>query len=331
MKEALIAGGYILLSRKIIESEIFKKPPLYLKVWIYLLSAAQHSQYKNLNRGQLFTSIPEIQEACSHYIGFRKQIPSKDKIFNILQWLRRVCEHSCEHDDEHDTNTTMITTTRATQGILVNVERYSFYQDPQNYKYNDECDNEEATNTTTKKLRTQRDPDNINKNVEECQEEKNDNNVKENIFTEISERNIVTPALRSSDKSVATDIELELELELELEKKKELELELKKKIKKEKSPSPEKKTSFAEFVTLTQTEYDMLLTNLESEQAVKECIAILDNYKGSSGKKYKSDYRAILSWVIDKYKAKKKDSSTTLSKSTQAAEEAIRMLKEREL
>ena len=178
LKEALITGGYILLSRKIIESEIFKKPPLYLKVWIYLLSAAQHSQYKNLNRGQLFTSIPEIQEACSHYIGFRKQIPSKDKIFNILQWLRRVCEHGCEHDDEHDTNTTMITTTRATQGILVNVERYSFYQDPQNYKYNDECDNEEATNTTTKKLRTQRDPDNINKNVEECQEEKNDNNVK---------------------------------------------------------------------------------------------------------------------------------------------------------
>jgi len=124
-----------------------------------------------------------------------------------------------------------------------------------------------------------------------------------------------------------TEIEKELDLELELKKEK----ELKKKIKKEKSPSPEKKTSFAEFVTLTQTEYDTLLTNLESEQAVKECIAILDNYKGSSGKKYKSDYRAILSWVIDKYKAKKKDSSTTLSKSTQAAEEAIRMLKERGL
>ena len=124
-----------------------------------------------------------------------------------------------------------------------------------------------------------------------------------------------------------TEIEKELDLELELEKEK----ELKKKTKKENTPPPEKKTSFAEFVTLTQTEYDTLLTNLESEQAVKECIAILDNYKGSSGKKYKSDYRAILSWVVDKYRAKKKDSSTTLSKSTQAAEEAIRMLKEREL
>ncbi|MCE5295394.1 MAG: phage replisome organizer N-terminal domain-containing protein [Chlamydiales bacterium] len=125
--------------------------------------------------------------------------------------------------------------------------------------------------------------------------------------------------------------ELDLDLDLELELEKEKELELKKKIKKEKSPSPEKKTSFAEFVTLTQTEYDMLTAKLGNEQAVKDCIDILDNYKGSSGKKYKSDYRAILSWVIDKYKAKKKESSTTLSKSTQAAEEAIRMLKERGL
>ena len=30
----------------------------------------------------------------------------------------------------------------------------------------------------------------------------------------------------------------------------------------------------------------------------------LDNYKGSSGKTYKSDYRAILSWVIEKIKEK---------------------------
>jgi predicted phage replisome organizer len=124
-----------------------------------------------------------------------------------------------------------------------------------------------------------------------------------------------------------TEIEKELDLELELKKEK----ELKKKTKKENTPPPEKKTSFAEFVTLTQPEYDMLTDKLGNEQAVKDCIDILDNYKGSSGKKYKSDYRAILSWVIDKYRAKKKDSSITLSKSTQAAEEAIRMLKERGL
>ena len=30
----------------------------------------------------------------------------------------------------------------------------------------------------------------------------------------------------------------------------------------------------------------------------KECISVLDHYKGSKGKKYKDDYRAILSWVV---------------------------------
>ena len=67
--------GFILLSRSLIESEIFSKPPLYLKVWIYLLTRAQHTDYKGLKRGQLYISIPEIQEACSHFEGFRKETP----------------------------------------------------------------------------------------------------------------------------------------------------------------------------------------------------------------------------------------------------------------
>lgn len=29
-------------------------------------------------------------------------------------------------------------------------------------------------------------------------------------------------------------------------------------------------------------------------------IEILDNYKGAKGKRYKSDYRAILSWVVNR-------------------------------
>ena len=33
-----------------------------------------------------------------------------------------------------------------------------------------------------------------------------------------------------------------------------------------------------------------------------EAIEKLSSYKYASGKKYKSDYRAILSWVVDAYK-----------------------------
>lgn len=61
---------------------------------------------------------------------------------------------------------------------------------------------------------------------------------------------------------------------------------------------------YAENVTMTEAEYGMLVEKLGNEEAVKECIEMLDNYKGSSGKKYKSDYRAILNWVVDRYKEK---------------------------
>ncbi|APB77424.1 DUF4373 domain-containing protein [Paenibacillus polymyxa] len=57
------------------------------------------------------------------------------------------------------------------------------------------------------------------------------------------------------------------------------------------------KIKFAEFVSLTQDEYDKLVL-AHSEDRTKRMIEILDNYKGSKGKKYASDYRAILNWVV---------------------------------
>ena len=33
----------------------------------------------------------------------------------------------------------------------------------------------------------------------------------------------------------------------------------------------------------------------------RRMIELLDHYKGSSGKKYQSDYRAILSWVVGRW------------------------------
>ena len=63
--------------------------------------------------------------------------------------------------------------------------------------------------------------------------------------------------------------------------------------------SPLKK-NYADFVSLTNDEYSSLVAKLGSEARVKRCIEILDNYKGANGKRYKSDYRAILNWVVDR-------------------------------
>lgn len=65
------------------------------------------------------------------------------------------------------------------------------------------------------------------------------------------------------------------------------------------------KKKYAEFVFLFQEEYDKLVSE-HTESNAKIFIDILNNYKGSNGKKYKSDYLAILNWVIDKAKKENK-------------------------
>lgn len=61
-----------------------------------------------------------------------------------------------------------------------------------------------------------------------------------------------------------------------------------------------KKYKYADFVTLTRDEYAKLCEEY-TEDSAKVMIDILNNYKGSKGKKYKSDYLTIRGWVKDKY------------------------------
>ena len=72
---------------------------------------------------------------------------------------------------------------------------------------------------------------------------------------------------------------------------------------KEEKKVEDEKIHFAEFVSMTNVEYEKLVSTYGKDFA-DQCIEKLDNYKGSSGKKYKSDYRAIRSWVIDEIKKK---------------------------
>ena len=159
---ALIQGGYILLARQIIESEVWQKPPLYLKVWIYLLTRAQHSSYKGLAAGQLFASIPDIQKACSSKIGYRTETPTKDQIFRILEWLRHVAAQTAKQT----TSQAMITTTKATQGMRIEITSYSVYQDMKSYGRNGEPHGERIANVTTS-------PANINKHSTHNKHNKN--------------------------------------------------------------------------------------------------------------------------------------------------------------
>jgi len=54
----------------------------------------------------------------------------------------------------------------------------------------------------------------------------------------------------------------------------------------------EEKKEYAEFVSMSENEYQKLI-NKHKKKNTDLFISMLDNYKGSSGKKYKSDYRTI--------------------------------------
>lgn len=164
--------GWIKVHRKIIESSIWDKPPLYLKVWMYLLLTAQHSQYKGLEPGQLVTSIPDIIEACKWHVGARIERPTRDQVFQIIDWLRK----RSEGGNESNAKATMITTTKATQKMLINISNYGVYQESDEDESNGEGNGEKAT----KPPRKQRQPDNINKNV------KNDKNDKKKDSKDLS-------------------------------------------------------------------------------------------------------------------------------------------------
>lgn len=168
---AELEGGYILLSRKLIESEIWEKPPLYLKVWIYILSKAQHKPYKNFDRGELLISIPELIEVCSYKVGYRTEKPTKSQMFNILEWLRRTDEGV----NEDNANETMIETTKTTRGMVVKVTNYNVYQDPKKYERNSEGSNEDVAKATMPK----RQADTINKNEKNDKNEKKSNSPKQ--------------------------------------------------------------------------------------------------------------------------------------------------------
>ena len=69
-----------------------------------------------------------------------------------------------------------------------------------------------------------------------------------------------------------------------------------------------RKYKYADSVSLTRDEYSKLVEHYSEEDA-KGMIELLDNYKGQNGKRYKSDYKAILNWVVNAYYERKQKSS----------------------
>lgn len=118
-----IKGGYYIKARSITSSEIMHSPPHVREVWDWLLMKANHKDYKisskTIKRGQLLTSLDEIREGLSWYVGYRKKSYTKDHMKASTKALRKA---------------SMITSTKTTRGIFITICNYDHYQDPRNYE-----------------------------------------------------------------------------------------------------------------------------------------------------------------------------------------------------
>lgn len=108
-----IEGGCILLSRQILTSDIWRKPPEYLKIFLYILLKVNH-------KDGLFPK-------GSNFFNFSEQKPdgvSINQVYKFLSWAK-------------DEKVGILATQKSTRGIVIKVNNYERYQTLENYYQQD--------------------------------------------------------------------------------------------------------------------------------------------------------------------------------------------------
>jgi hypothetical protein len=135
-----IPGGGFIVARKIFNSNIWIKESLYLKVWIWIVGRASHSDHDKdghyYKRGEFVTTYLEIIKATSHFHNREHIIPTLKKIRIILKWLENEGMIHVEplKSGLGLTGADPRARTRAYVGIKIIVINYNTYQDSKNYK-----------------------------------------------------------------------------------------------------------------------------------------------------------------------------------------------------
>lgn len=119
-QETFIPGGYILIARKMLDSELMNKPPHYLKLWIWMLSKAFWKDGEQLQRGQLHTSIEEMQEVGTYRVGGR------------VEGKFTAAEVRSAYGYFKETGAILVS--KRTRGMVISIINFDIYQNPSNYE-----------------------------------------------------------------------------------------------------------------------------------------------------------------------------------------------------
>ena len=138
MDNEIINGGFILLSRQILCSEIWRKPPEWLKLFLYILLKVNH-------KDGLFPR-------GSNFFNFKEDRPPKvtlTQVYEFLRWAKSETISFC-------------TTEKTTRGVILKVNNYDYYQSLVNYQFQQE--NQPSSNSTPTQLQHYK---------QECKNERN--------------------------------------------------------------------------------------------------------------------------------------------------------------
>lgn len=124
-----MTNGAFIIARKIMDSEIWQeKPSWWLKVWLYLIAQANHTNRGKYKKGSLLTSMPEVYEACK----LKNDGVTESSLKNVFKWLKQ---------------TTQITTQKTTRGMWVFISNYDKYQNLTTYRNSTENYTENSIGT----------------------------------------------------------------------------------------------------------------------------------------------------------------------------------------
>ncbi len=126
METEKIDGGCVLIARSILNSGIWRKPPAYLKIFLFILLKVNHKD-KLYPRG-------------TNFFNFSDEKPpgvTKNQVYEFLRWA---------HQDKAD----LITTQKTTRGIVIKVNNYERFQSLENYYHQDK--NQQIPNTDLSQL-----------------------------------------------------------------------------------------------------------------------------------------------------------------------------------
>lgn len=136
MNDNIIDGGCILLSRQILQSEIWRKPPEWLKLFLYILLKVNHEN-------QLFPR-------GSNFFNFSEERPEGVTYNQVREFFRWATSKKIQ----------FCTTQKTTRGVIIKVNNYDKYQTLSNYQKQNTTQNENKTDTK----QTQNKNTTINKN-----------------------------------------------------------------------------------------------------------------------------------------------------------------------